>query len=351
MTRASSSWLSISDTDLEGNTIAVIIPAYNVEREIEGVITSLPTFLRHVIVVDDASTDRTAQVVACLAKHDARVIPLRHDVNQGVGGAMVTGFREALHLNAKIIVKMDGDGQMPVAELPRLLAPLLRKEADYTKGNRFGDFRALARMPYLRRAGNVALSFLAKAATGYWNCFDPTNGFLAIRREVLHELRLEEIDRTYFFEHSMLAQLYLTGAVVHEVFMPARYGDEPSHLSLRRVLWQFPPRLMRCFLRRMLLKNFVYDFTMESVYLLIGLPMLLGGILYGSYHWYLSSSTGIPAHTGTVVIPAMLIILGMQFLLTATSMDVQQVPVEPRCRAVGDEIGTIQVVSPTDHTS
>ena len=337
MTRATSSWLRLSSWDLERTTIAAVIPAYNVEREIEQVLKSLPPFVRHIIVVDDASADRTAQIVRCLAEDDSRIILLRHDRNQGVGGAMLTGFRKALNLNSEIIFKLDGDGQMEAGEVPRLLAPLLRKEADYTKGNRFGDFKALTRMPYFRRGGNIALSFLAKAATGYWNCFDPTNGFVAIRREVLAELPLEEIDRTYFFEHSMLAQLYLLGAVVHEVYMPARYGDESSHLSIPRVLRQFPPRLLRCFVRRLLLKNFIYDFTMESVYLLIGLPMLLGGIVFGGYHWYLSWSTGIPAHTGTVVIPAMLIILGVEFLLAAISIDVQQVPKEPRCRVFRED--------------
>ncbi len=332
MTSTSTSSFRVAGRGPKQPRIAAVIPAYNVEREIGEVIGALPAFVDHIIVVDDASRDRSSDVVRRLAQEDTRVILLAHDRNQGVGGAIVTGFRAALDLGAEIVVKLDGDGQMDSEELPRLLGPLLRKEADYTKGNRFGDFKALARMPYFRRAGNMVLSFLAKAATGYWNCFDPTNGFVAIRREALAELPLDRIDRTYFFEQSVLAQLYLIGAVVHEVYMPARYGDESSHLSIPRVLRQFPPRLLSCFLRRLVLKNFIYDFTMESVYLLIGLPMLLIGAVFGGYHWFLSSSTGIPAHTGTVVISALLITLGVQFLLSAVTIDLQQVPRTPRCK-------------------
>ena len=338
MTHSSASRLRLSGHDPERIAIAAVIPAYNVEREIGQVVTSLPSFVRHILVVDDASTDGTSEVVRRLAQEDPRIVLLGHKRNQGVGGAMVTGFRGALDLGSEIIFKMDGDGQMEAGDLPRLLAPLLKKEADYSKGNRFRDFKALAGMPSLRRLGNMALSFLAKAATGYWNCFDPTNGFVAIRREVLAELPLDTLDRRYFFEHSMLAQLYLIGAVVREVYMPARYGNESSHLSIPRVLRQFPPRLLKCFVSRMVLKNFIYDFTMESVYLLIGLPMLFGGVLFGGYNWFLSWSTGVPAHTGTVVIPAMLIILGVELLLAAIGIDLQQIPKEPRCKAFqGDQ--------------
>ena len=337
MIHASVARLRPSGYDLDRITIAAVIPAYNVEREIGQVVASLPSFVRQIIVVDDASADGTSEVVRGIAQKDPRIVLLRHNRNQGVGGAMVTGFREALDLGSEIIFKMDGDGQMEARDLPRLLAPLLRKEADYSKGNRFRDFKALARMPFRRRVGNMTLSFLAKAATGYWNCFDPTNGFVAIRREVLAELPLQTLDRGYFFEQSILAQLYLIGAVVHEVSMPARYGRESSHLSIPCVLRQFPARLVKCFVRRLVLKNFIYDFTMESLYLLLGLPMLFGGALFGSYHWFLSWSSGVPAHTGTVVIPAMLIILGVEFLLAAIGIDLQQIPKEPRCKAFPED--------------
>jgi dolichol-phosphate mannosyltransferase len=256
-------------------SIAVVIPAFNVQREIEAVLRSIPAFVTHIIVVDDASRDNTPQVLESVAPADSRITVLTHACNQGVGGAMLTGFRKALELRAHIVAKVDGDGQMSPGELPNLLDPLLSGIADYTKGNRFHHFHALAQMPPLRRCGNMALSFLAKMATGYWNCFDPTNGFLAVRADVLSQLPLNRIAHSYFFETSMLAQLYLLGAVVHDVPIPACYNDERSNLSIKRVLGEFPVRLLSCLCRRLILRNFIYDFTMESVYLLTGLPMQL----------------------------------------------------------------------------
>jgi dolichol-phosphate mannosyltransferase len=190
-----------------GYRIAAVIPAYNEEANIARVLRSLPTWLAHIIVVEDCGQDKTANVVEELAKADSRIVLIRHERNQGVGGAMVTGFKKALELEAQIVVKLDGDGQMDPQRLAALLRPLIAGEADYAKGNRFHDFRALSQMPPLRRAGNMALSFLTKAAVGYWNCFDPCNGFVAIRSEILAALPHDKIHRTYFFETSMLSRL------------------------------------------------------------------------------------------------------------------------------------------------
>ena len=311
--------------------IVAVVPAYRVEKEIEAVLRSMSAFVKRIIVVNDASPDQTGAVVAKIAATDNRILLLNHEVNQGVGGAMVTGFRQALELGAQIVVKVDGDGQMDISDMPSLLAPLVRGEADYTKGNRFRDFQALSQMPPLRRFGNMLLSFLAKAATGYWNCFDPTNGYVAIRGDVLAQLPMHRIDRTYFFETSMLARLYLIGALVRDVPMKARYGTETSSLAIRKVLREFPGRLLKCFCKRIILKKFIYDLTIESIYLFCGIPMLLVGVLYGGYNWILYAKSGIGAPTGTVVISAMLIILGFQILLAAVNIDLQSVPREPLC--------------------
>lgn len=311
--------------------IVAVVPAYRVEKEIESVLRSMPDFVKKIIVVNDASPDGTGALVEKLAIADNRVIQVNHEVNQGVGGAMITGFQKALELHAQVVVKVDGDGQMDPHDMPGLLAPLIRGEADYTKGNRFRDFQALSQMPLLRRFGNMFLSFLAKAATGYWNCFDPTNGYVAIRGDVLAQLPMHRIDRTYFFETSMLARLYLLGALVRDVPMRAHYGDESSSLAIRKVVKEFPRRLMTCFCKRIILKKFIYDLTMESFYLLSGLPMLLAGVLYGGYNWILYARSRVGAPTGTVVISAMLIILGFQILLAAVNLDLQSVPREPLC--------------------
>jgi glycosyltransferase involved in cell wall biosynthesis len=310
--------------------LAVVIPAYLATDAIASVLADLPDTLRHIIVVDDASPDNTAELVRAYAARDSRIVQICHEQNQGVGGAMVSGFRKALELGAQVVVKIDGDGQMDPAYIPALVTPLLEGKADYAKGNRFRDFESLRRMPLVRRIGNLGLSFLTKAATGYWNCFDPTNGFFAIRSEILAQLPLERIDRRYFFETSMLANLYLLGAFILDVPIPARYRGERSSMSIWRVLVEFPVKLLATLVRRLLLRYFLFDFSMVSVYLLTGIPLILFGLIFGSLKWIQYLELGVPAPTGTVILPTLALILGIQFLLSAIELDMNAAPKSPR---------------------
>ncbi len=306
--------------------IAVVIPMYQTEREIQTVLGGIPGFVRHIIAVDDASPDSSADLVTAAAKRDRRITLIRHAKNQGVGGAMATGFRKALELKSDIVIKVDGDGQMDPGYIPALIAPLISGEADYAKGNRFRNFAALQKMPFIRRIGNLGLSFLTKAATGYWNIFDPTNGFFAIRAEILTQLPLDKLDKGYFFETSMLSRLYLLGACVQDVTMPARYGGETSNLSIRRVLFEFPFKLTRTLLRRIVLKYFIFDFSMTSIYLLTGIPLLLFGLIFGITKWIHYARLDIPAPTGTVILPTLSVILAIQILLSAVEIDLNAAP-------------------------
>ena len=321
--------LQLKEEYIKQYSIVVVIPAYNVENEIAEVLESLPTFLKFIIVVDDCSKDNTFNIAKQISSNDKRIILHQHKVNQGVGGAMITGFRLALKLGCQIVVKFDGDGQMSPEYLPKLILPLIKGDVDYTKGNRFHDFSSLQQMPTIRRLGNTALSFLTKAATGYWNCFDPNNGFIAIRSEVLSQIKLEDVHKSFFFETSMLSNIYLLGAKIQDIPMPAKYGNESSNLSISKVLGEFPFKLLRCFCRRLILKNFLYDFNMESVYLLTGLPLTLTGVVFGLYNWVLYALKGITAPTGTIMIPTLLVILGFQLLLAAISIDLQAIPQKP----------------------
>jgi dolichol-phosphate mannosyltransferase len=311
-------------------SIAVVIPAYHVANAIEAVLKDLPDYLCHIIVVDDASPDNTSELVQAFASHDKRIVLVRHEQNQGVGGAMLTGFRKALELGAQVIVKIDGDHQMDPTYVPALVTPLLEGKADYAKGNRFRDFESLRHMPLVRRVGNLGLSFLTKAATGYWNCFDPTNGYFAIRSEMLAQLPLERIDHSYFFETSMMANLYLLNAFILDVPMPARYRGERSSMSIWRVLVEFPAKLLATLLRRLLLRYFLFDFSMVSVYLLTGIPLILFGLIFGSVKWIQYLQLGVPAPTGTVILPTLALILGIQILLSAIEIDMNAAPKSPR---------------------
>lgn len=306
--------------------IATVIPAYRVERDIESVVSGLPPYIKHIIVVDDASPDSCADLVTAAAQKDSRITLIRHSKNQGVGGAMISGFRKALELGAQIIIKLDGDGQMDSAHIPALITPLLEGKADYVKGNRFRDFQSLQQMPIIRRIGNLGLSFLTKAATGYWNIFDPTNGFFAIRAEILAQLPLEKIDRRYYFETSMLSHLYLLDAYILDIPLPARYRGETSNMVIRSVLIEFPIKLTRTFFRRIILKYFLIDFSMTSVYLLTGIPLLLFGLIFGITKWIQYAAIGIAAPTGTVMLPTLSVILAIQILLSAIEIDLNSTP-------------------------
>jgi glycosyltransferase involved in cell wall biosynthesis len=306
--------------------IAVIIPCHNVANHIEGVISSLPEIITHIITVNDCSSDQTEEIILELQKENQKIIYLKHSKNQGVGGAMLTGYKKSLELNSEITIKIDGDGQMDAANIPLLIKPIIQNKADFTKGNRFRDFRALKQMPMSRRIGNLGLSFMIKAASGYWNIFDPTNGYTALGIEALKSINLDKLHKRYFFESSMLIELYHANAVVYDIPMKAIYGDEVSGLSRSKTLFEFPPKLLKAFVKRILLKYFLYDFNIASVYILFGSPLFIFGMVYGFINYVEYASSHLAAPTGTVVIPTMLIILGFQLLLSAVTFDISNYP-------------------------
>jgi len=306
--------------------IAVIIPCFKVENHIEEVILNLPETISYIITVNDCSPDNTENILLALQRTNPKIVYLRNEKNLGVGGAMMSGYRKSLELGCDITIKMDGDGQMEAKYLPALVKPILEDRADFVKGNRFRDYRSLKKMPVIRRFGNIGLSFFIKAASGYWNVFDPTNGFFAIRNEILKDIDLDKIHKRYFFESSQLIELYYLNAVVQDINMAAKYGNEVSNLSITKTIFEFPPKLLRAFLKRIFLKYFLYDFNIASVYFLFGTPLLLFGSIYGGINYAEYSSSHIAAPTGTVVIPTLLIILGFQLLLSAISYDIGNYP-------------------------
>ena len=307
--------------------VAVIIPAFCETARITDTVTSLPDWVDHIVVVDDASSDATFDAVQKIT--DPRLVLVRFSENQGVGAATLAGFERAIGLQADVLVKMDGDGQMDPSRLPALLEPIRRGAADYVKGNRFFHTRELVQMPMLRRLGNIGLSFMTKLASGYWAIFDPTNGYIAIDASVAVALQKERIHKRFFFEGSLLLELGLHRAVVRDVYFPARYGDKVSSLSERHAFFQFPPLLLRGFLRRLVIQYFVRDFSAVSLFLIFGLCATAFGLLWGGYQWMLSATHGVPASTGTVMIAMLPLILGTQLLLQALVMDVQNVPRHP----------------------
>lgn len=300
--------------------LAAVVPAYRVADHVAEVIRTIPGTVQRIVVVDDCCPARSGDVAEAVG--DPRVVVLRHERNRGVGGAMKTGMAKALELGADVIVKVDGDGQMDPAELDRLVQPLLSGRAAYTKGNRFWYMKELERMPLVRRAGNLGLSFLVKAASGHWNVFDPTNGYVAIRADVLRSLDLAGLAEDYFFEIDLLVELGTRGFRVLDIPMPSRYGSEESSLSIERVLVSFPPRLLRRGLRRVLFRHFWFEFTPAASFALAALPLLAFGVGFGAHAWITSIRTDQPATAGTVMLAALPCLVGLQLFLQALNYEI-----------------------------
>jgi glycosyltransferase involved in cell wall biosynthesis len=309
---------------IDGRTLAAVVPAYRVERQIGGVLEAMPPEIDLVFVVDDASPDHTGTAVRAIG--DSRIRLIRHEKNRGVGGAMASGFRAALLERADIIVKCDGDGQMDPQQIPRLVAPLVSGQADYAKGCRFYQFAELRAMPRARFVGNIGLTFLTKLASGYWHVLDPQNGFIAVRSDFLRRIPLERLARGYFFENDMLIRLNCVEARVLDVPMPARYGAEPSSLNPWRILVSFPARLLAGFFRRLFWRYLVFDVSPVAVFFLAGLALASFGAAFGSFHWIRNATRGVATPTGTVILAAVPFILGVQLLLQAVVLDIQNTP-------------------------
>jgi 4-amino-4-deoxy-L-arabinose transferase-like glycosyltransferase len=318
---------------LEGRRVAVVIPAYRVAPFVREVITDLPTWIDQVLVVDDGSPDDTAGVVERLG--DPRVVLLRHTVNRGLGAAMATGYAKALELDAAIVVKMDGDGQMDPAALPLLLDPLLRGQADYAKGDRFWHGAELVRMPRPRLVGNLLLTFLTKLSSGCWNVFDPQNGYVAITADMLRQIDLAALDQGYFFENEMLIQLNILSARIADVPIPARYRGEVSSLRPAWVLPVFAARLVLGLGRRLVEKYVLREFSPVAMLFFPGMALFLAGLAFGVYHWGRSVRSGVPATAGTVILAMLPVALGFQLLLHALLLDIGNASPPWRSAGVG----------------
>ena len=305
--------------------IAVVIPTYKARRSILDVISLIGPLVTQIYVVDDCCPEKSGDLVASDCK-DRRVRVLRHEVNQGVGGAVMTGYQAAIVDAMDVIVKIDSDGQMDPALIEYFVRPILSGEADYTKGNRFFDMASIELMPRRRVFGNAMLSIMTKFSTGYWNTFDPTNGYTAIHSRVAALLPFPQIKKRYFFETDMLYYLSVFRAAVRDIPMHSHYGDEVSGLKISGIVWPFFYLHTAKFFRRIVSQYFVRDFSFASLCFVIGLPALLFGVLHGALTWWSALSTHVPTPIGTVMLIALTIILGMQLLLAFFAADTASVP-------------------------
>jgi hypothetical protein len=248
----------------------------------------------------------------------------------------MTGYRAALADGAEVLVKLDGDGQMDPALIPRLIQPIVSGEADYVKGNRFFNVSDLRSMPPVRLIGNAILSFATKLSTGYWQLFDPTNGFTAVHRAVAMALPLDRISRRWFFESDMLFRLGILRAVVCDIPIPACYpGDVASSLRVRTVIPGFLAKHAANTVKRIFYNYYLRSFSIASVEIFVGLLFLTFGVAFGAVRWIEVQQTGVAATAGTVMTAALPTVIGVELLLAFLGYDLHNVPRDVLHRKLG----------------
>ena len=310
--------------------IGVVIPAYKVRSHILQVVAAVGSEISRIYVIDDCCPEHSGDFLE-LNCNDPRVLIIRHPENRGVGGAVISGYKAALKDGMEVIVKVDGDGQMDPSSIPSFVGPILAGEADYTKGNRFFDLEAVRAMPKTRLFGNAVLSFLTKLSSGYWDIFDPTNGYTAIHGDVARHLPLEKLSQRYFFETDVLFRLNTLRAAVVDVPIEAKYENEISNLKIRKIVPEFIIKHIRNFIKRIFYNYYLRDMSLASIELPLGLLLLLFGVSFGGYHWFASMRSGVPTSAGTVMLAALPTLTGLQLVLAFLGHDIASVPKRALC--------------------
>jgi glycosyltransferase involved in cell wall biosynthesis len=308
--------------------VAVVIPCFKVRRHVLSVISGCGPSVSRIYVIDDCCPDNSGNFVIDNCD-DPRVKVIFNQINLGVGGAVVSGYRAAINDGMQVIVKIDGDGQMDPKFIPWFIAPIVNNKADYTKGNRFIDPESLAAMPAIRLLGNAVLSLFSKFSSGYYDIFDPTNGYTAIHANVARRLPLEKLSNRYFFESDILFRLNLLRAVVVDVPMDAIYGSEVSNLKVWKVIPEFSLKHAKNFIKRIFYNYYLRDMSVGSIMLPVGLILMFFGTVFGLFQWWHAAQQGTTTPTGTIMLAALPTLMGLQFALSFLANDISNVPRSP----------------------
>jgi glycosyltransferase involved in cell wall biosynthesis len=304
-------------------TIAVVVPAYNEEKLIGKTLQWIPAFVDHIVVVDDASRDRTGDVVRSHQKGDPRIIYLPHERNEGVGGAIATGYKWAREKNVDITAVMAGDAQMDPADLPKLIDPVVEGTADYSKGNRLFTGKAWRVIPKTRYFGNALLSFLTKIASGYWHVADSQSGYTAVNLEVLKTIDLDTIYKRYGMPNDFLVRLNVYQFRVKDVPVNPVYGiGERSGIKIYRIVFTLSLLLIKLFLWRLKEKYVIRDFHPLVLFYLLGFVLTPIGVLFGLYLLALRIFVG-PVAATSALFAAFFAISGLQSLFFAMWFDME----------------------------
>lgn len=304
-------------------TIAVVVPAYNEAKLIEETVTTIPDFVDTIIVVDDASTDQTAGIVETLMDSDPRIVLLVHPVNQGVGGTIVSGYKEALARDLDVTAVMAGDAQMDPDDLIQIIEPVCREEVDYTKGNRLFTGEAWQMIPRVRYIGNAFLSLLTKVASGYWHVADSQCGYTAISKTALQHTPLDTIHKRYGMPNDILVKLNIENISVRDVEVKPVYNvGEQSGIRI----WKHGPLiallLLRGFFQRLTHKYIIKDFHPLVFFYLMGMSLTPAGTILGLYLLVIRLQ-GVSVAATSALFAAFLFISGLQSLFFAMWFDME----------------------------
>src|ERR687895_1685111 len=306
---------------VDGKRVAVVVPAHDEERLIATTVAGIPDFVDRVLVVDDGSTDGTAQAVRAL--DDERVRLVSRDRNGGVGAAIVTGYQAALAEGIDVTCVMAADNQMDPGDLLTLVEPVARGEVDYAKANRLVSGEAWTLIPRTRYLGNAVLSLFTKIASGYWHVADSQTGYTAISRPYLELLDLDRIYKRYGFPNDMLVHLNVWNARVRDVPSRPVYGvGENSGIRLHRVIPSISWLLLKAFFWRMREKYVIRDFHPLVFFYVFGILFSLIGLTLGATVTVLRI-LGNDLTVATVVLVALLLIAGLLFTLFAMLFDME----------------------------
>jgi glycosyltransferase involved in cell wall biosynthesis len=304
-------------------TVAVIIPAYNEEKLIGKVVKTVPPFVDHIVVVDDASQDRTGEIVKANQKEEPRIIYIQHSKNEGVGRAIVTGYKWVRDKQVDFGVVMAGDAQMDPNDLPKLLDPVVAGEVDYAKGNRLFTGKAWRIIPKTRYLGNAILSFLTKIASGYWHIADSQSGYGAVSLEVLKTIDLDSIYSRYGMPNDFLVRLNVYHFRVRDVSVNPIYGiGERSGIRIYKVIFTLSFLLMKLFLWRLKEKYIIRDFHPLVLFYLLGFLLTPIGIVFGCYLLIYRILVG-PVAATSALFAAFFAISGLQSLFFAMWFDME----------------------------
>lgn len=301
--------------------IGVVIPAYNEEKLIKITVHGIPGYVDRIYVINDCSTDSTAEVLESI--DDPRLFIITHEVNQGVGAAILHGYQRALKENMDIIAVMGGDNQMNPMQLPNLFLPIIEGKADYTKGNRLLHEEYRVGMSKWRSLGNGLLTLVTKISSGYWHIMDPQNGYTAISKKALSNMDLHNLYTYYGYCNDMLVKLNAFGFRTMDISMPARYGQEKSSIKYGKYMTKVSVMLFRKFLWRLKTKYMILNFHPLVLFYVFGMILVPLGLLLGAFI-ALSLLAGWNVSMNLPILDAVFLITGIQFTLFAMLFDMQE---------------------------